>query len=79
MGIPQSEVAAFAEPYRWLDYFPPYGVSDLKNSGRRSTGGVFVTTDENPYYDVPFVRWQFLKLKGATASPTVNERQRLRD
>jgi leucyl-tRNA synthetase len=63
MGIPQSDIAAFAEPYRWLDYFPPYGVSDLKKFGasidwRRS----FVTTDKNPYYD-SFVRWQFLKLK----------------
>ena len=63
MGIPQNEIAAFAEPYRWLDYFPPYGVSDLKKFGasidwRRS----FVTTDKNPYYD-SFVRWQFLKLK----------------
>ena len=63
MGIPSNEIAAFAEPYRWLDYFPPYGVSDLKKFGasidwRRS----FVTTDKNPYYD-SFVRWQFLKLK----------------
>ena len=52
MGIPSNEIAAFAEPYRWLDYFPPYGVSDLKKFGasidwRRS----FVTTDKNPYYD----------------------------
>ena len=33
MGIPANEIAAFAEPYRWLDYFPPYGVSDLKKFG----------------------------------------------
>ena len=63
MGIPSQDIAAFAEPHRWLDYFPPYGVSDLKKFGasidwRRS----FVTTDKNPFYD-SFVRWQFLKLK----------------
>eukprot|EP00629_Pelagomonadales_sp_RCC1024_P016984 CAMPEP_0119267644 /NCGR_PEP_ID=MMETSP1329-20130426/5712_1 /TAXON_ID=114041 /ORGANISM="Genus nov. species nov., Strain RCC1024" /LENGTH=1109 /DNA_ID=CAMNT_0007267579 /DNA_START=194 /DNA_END=3519 /DNA_ORIENTATION=- len=65
MGIPASEIAAFAEPARWLEYFPPYGVQDLKTFGtsvdwRRS----FITTDQNPYYD-SFVRWQFHKLKNA--------------
>mmetsp|Transcript_23198 Transcript_23198/g.69557 ORF Transcript_23198/g.69557 Transcript_23198/m.69557 type:complete len:1127 (-) Transcript_23198:68-3448(-) len=65
MGIPSQDIAAFAEPKRWLDYFPPHGVNDLKTFGasvdwRRS----FVTTDQNPYYD-SFVRWQFLKLRAA--------------
>ena len=50
MGIPSQDIAAFAEPKRWLDYFPPHGVNDLKTFGasvdwRRS----FVTTDQNPY------------------------------
>ena len=65
MGIEPSEIGAFAEPFKWLDYFPPYGVADLKLFGtsidwRRS----FITTNKNPYYD-SFVRWQFEKLKAA--------------
>lgn len=65
MGIPPGEIAAFAEPAKWLEYFPPYGVADLKLFGtsvdwRRS----FITTDRNAYYD-QFVRWQFTRLKAA--------------
>ena len=69
MGIPSNEIAAFAEPYRWLDYFPPYGVSDLKKFGASIDwrGSLRI----KPVRDS--VRWQFLKLKRVTGSPTVNE------
>lgn len=58
-GIPEEEIAQFADPLHWLRYFPPLAVRDLKAMGcgidwRRS----FITTDVNPYYD-SFVRWQF--------------------
>eukprot|EP00163_Fabomonas_tropica_P004027 TRINITY_DN13584_c0_g1_i1.p1 TRINITY_DN13584_c0_g1~~TRINITY_DN13584_c0_g1_i1.p1 ORF type:complete len:1084 (+),score=415.30 TRINITY_DN13584_c0_g1_i1:23-3253(+) len=66
LGIEDSEIPRFADPQYWLDYFPPYGVEDLKQFGigvdwRRS----FITTDVNPYYD-SFVRWQYntMKAKG---------------
>ena len=63
MGIPKTEIAAFADAQKWLDYFPPYGKQDLEIFGtsidfRRS----FITTDANPFYD-SFVRWQFHRLK----------------
>lgn len=59
MGIPDSEIAAFASPMRWLEYFPELALEDTRAMGchidyRRS----FITTDVNPYYD-SFVRWQF--------------------
>jgi len=65
MDIPESQISAFADPRKWLSYFPPLGVSDLKVFGasidwRRS----FITTDINAYYD-SFVRWQFRRLKEA--------------
>jgi leucyl-tRNA synthetase len=58
-GIPESEIAQFADSGHWLRYFPPLAMRDLKAMGcgidwRRS----FITTDVNPYYD-SFVRWQF--------------------
>jgi len=63
VGVPEEEIPKFVEPTTWLNYFPPYGETDLKKFGlhadwRRS----FITTSENPYYD-SFIRWQFLKLK----------------
>ena len=61
--VPVDEIASFADPMRWLDYFPPYGASDLQAFGsaidwRRS----FITTSVNPYYDA-FIRWQYNRLK----------------
>lgn len=61
--VPQDEIASFADPLKWLNYFPPYGASDLKAFGsaidwRRS----FITTSANPYYDA-FIRWQYNRLK----------------
>eukprot|EP00871_Galdieria_phlegrea_P000037 jgi/Galph1/1033/GphlegSOOS_G5884.1 len=63
LGIPEEIVPKFADPLYWLQYFPPYGIRDLKKLGvyvdwRRS----FITTEANPFYD-SFVRWQFLTLK----------------
>ncbi|XP_010458258.1 PREDICTED: leucine--tRNA ligase, cytoplasmic [Camelina sativa] len=62
-GLTDSEIAEFQDPYKWLYYFPPLAVEDLKAYGlgcdwRRS----FVTTDVNPFFDA-FVRWQMRKLK----------------
>lgn len=63
MMVPEDQIAEFAEPIKWLNYFPPYGISDLKQFGtcidwRRS----FITTSVNGYYDA-FIRWQFNKLR----------------
>jgi len=63
MMVPQDEIPAFVDPLKWLEYFPPYGMQDLKGFGtgvdwRRS----FITTSANPYYDA-FVRWQFNTLR----------------
>ncbi|XP_054824535.1 leucine--tRNA ligase, cytoplasmic isoform X2 [Prosopis cineraria] len=62
-GISDSEISQFQDPYKWLAYFPPLAVEDLKAFGlgcdwRRS----FITTDMNPYFD-SFVKWQMRKLK----------------
>ena len=61
--VPEDEIASFADPLKWLSYFPPFGASDLKAFGcaidwRRS----FITTSVNPFYDA-FVRWQFNRLR----------------
>lgn len=63
MMVPDNEIAEFADPLKWLEYFPPYGMEDLKAFGsaidwRRS----FITTSVNKYYDA-FIRWQFNRLK----------------
>ncbi|CAI2172928.1 4836_t:CDS:10 [Funneliformis geosporum] len=62
-GVPDEEIAKFADANHWIYYFPPLAIKDCKSIGakidwRRS----FVTTDVNPYYD-SFVRWQMRKLK----------------
>jgi leucyl-tRNA synthetase len=61
--VPEEEIASFSDPIKWLEYFPPYGISDLKAFGscidwRRS----FITTSVNPYYDA-FIRWHFNTLR----------------
>ena len=63
MMVPEEEIPEFADPLKWLNYFPPYGISDMKAFGtcvdwRRS----FITTSVNEYYDA-FIRWQFRKLQ----------------
>jgi leucyl-tRNA synthetase len=63
LGVDVADVPKFTDPYHWLAYFPPLGISDMKRFGatvdwRRS----FITTDRNPFYD-SFVRWQYTKLK----------------
>ncbi|CAM8989579.1 unnamed protein product [Rhodiola kirilowii] len=62
-GLSDAEIAEFKDPQKWLTFFPPLAVEDLKALGlgvdwRRS----FITTDVNPYYD-SFIRWQMRKLK----------------
>jgi len=59
MMVPVEEIPSFSDPMKWLNYFPPLGVSDLQAFGaaidwRRS----FITTSVNPAYDA-FIRWQF--------------------
>lgn len=59
MGIPDAEIPSFADPMKWLNFFPPLALRDTRHMGchidyRRS----FITTDVNPYYD-SFIRWQF--------------------
>lgn len=61
--VPEEEIPQFVDPMKWLEYFPPYGASDLQAFGaaidwRRS----FITTSVNPFYDA-FIRWQFNHLK----------------
>ncbi|MED6185834.1 hypothetical protein PIB30_060800 [Stylosanthes scabra] len=63
VGISNNEIPEFQDPNKWISYFPPLAMEDLKAFGlgcdwRRS----FVTTDRNPYFD-SFVRWQMKKLK----------------
>lgn len=63
MMVEKGEIPEFADPHKWLAYFPPWGKVDLGKFGvmtdwRRS----FITTSVNPYYDA-FIRWQFRFLK----------------
>ena len=63
MMVPEDEIPQFVDPNHWLMYFPPIGVTHLKNFGagvdwRRA----FITTAVNPYYDA-FIRWQFEVLR----------------
>lgn len=63
LGIPEEEVAQFADANYWLSYFPPRAIEDMSKLGvkvdwRRS----FITTPANPFYDA-FVRWQFNHLR----------------
>ncbi|KAL6308866.1 leucine-tRNA ligase [Sparassis latifolia] len=62
MGIQRSEIKKFADPYYWLQYFPPICMADNNAFGSRiDWRRSFITTDQNPYYDT-FVRWQVNKL-----------------
>jgi leucyl-tRNA synthetase len=63
LGIPLEEIASFADANKWMDYFPPLWLKDVRALGckvdyRRS----FITTARNSYYD-SFVRWQFNLLR----------------
>jgi len=63
VGVPDTEIPSFTDPFKWLMYWPPIGMQDAKQLGlhvdwRRS----FITTEANPYYDA-FVRWHFEKLR----------------
>lgn len=63
LGIPLEEIQKFADPYHWIETFPPIAKRDLTSFGARiDWRRQFVTTDANPYYD-SFVSWQMRKLK----------------
>uniref|UniRef100_A0A6N2K6F5 leucine--tRNA ligase n=1 Tax=Salix viminalis TaxID=40686 RepID=A0A6N2K6F5_SALVM len=52
VGLSDVEIAEFQKPEKWLTYFPPLAMEDLKDFGlgcdwRRS----FITTDMNPYFE----------------------------
>ncbi|THH28181.1 hypothetical protein EUX98_g6001 [Antrodiella citrinella] len=58
MGVPRAEIKKFADPYYWVEFFPPICKSDNNAFGSRiDWRRSFITTDANPYYD-SFVRWQ---------------------
>ncbi|KAH9856352.1 leucine-tRNA ligase [Lenzites betulinus] len=62
MGVPREEIKKFADPYFWLQYYPPICIADNKLFGSRiDWRRSFITTDANPYYD-SFVRWQMKRL-----------------
>ncbi|OAL56456.1 leucyl-tRNA synthetase [Pyrenochaeta sp. DS3sAY3a] len=61
-GIALEDIHKFADPYHWIEYFPPLAKRDLTNFGARiDWRRQFVTTDANPYYD-SFIAWQMRKL-----------------
>ncbi|KAF2762345.1 leucyl-tRNA synthetase [Pseudovirgaria hyperparasitica] len=63
LGIPLEEIHTFADPQKWLTYFPPLAKRDLTDFGFRiDWRRQFVTTDANPYFDT-FIRWQMVHLK----------------
>ena len=33
MGLPDEEIAKFADPMYWLQFFPPAAMTDLKRFG----------------------------------------------
>ena len=65
VGVKDEDIPKFADPYFWLEYFPPRGQTDLESFGvncdfTRS----FITTDRQKFYD-KFINWHFMKLKEA--------------
>eukprot|EP01083_Nonionella_stella_P174936 607774_1 len=59
LGVPEEEIASFAEPEKWLSYFPPLGLDHLKRFGLKADfRRAFITTDQNPFYN-RFIEWQF--------------------
>lgn len=63
LGLSKEEVAAFADPQHWLQYFPPLVKRDVSAfGGRVDWRRSMVTTPANAYYDA-FVRWQINRLK----------------
>lgn len=62
IGVPTADIKKFADPYYWLEYFPPICMDDHSAFGSRiDWRRSFITTDRNPYFDT-FVRWQTNKL-----------------
>lgn len=62
MGIPESEIVKFVDPYYWIIYFPKIAEKDVINFGAKADfSRSFVTTNLNIHFD-SFVRWQFIKL-----------------
>ncbi|TFY65550.1 hypothetical protein EVG20_g5533 [Dentipellis fragilis] len=62
INVPREDIKKFADPYHWLEYFPPIAIADNHALGTRiDWRRSFMTTDANPYYDA-FVRWQVNKL-----------------
>ncbi len=62
-GVPDEDIALFAQPEHWIKHFAPGYRHDLERLGmsidwRRE----FITTSLNPSYD-KFIRWQFKQLK----------------
>ncbi|EGV60825.1 cytosolic leucyl tRNA synthetase [Yamadazyma tenuis] len=63
LGISREEVAKFADPHYWLEYFPILTQRDVTNfGGRVDWRRSMVTTDANLYYDA-FVRWHVQRLR----------------
>jgi leucyl-tRNA synthetase len=63
LGLTREEVAKFADPAHWLEYFPHLVQKDVTNfGGRVDWRRSFVTTDANLYYDA-FIRWQINRLR----------------
>lgn len=63
LGIAREDLYKFADPYYWLEYFPPLCQKDCEKFGARiDWRRSMITTDMNPFYD-QFVRWQVQRLK----------------
>ena len=56
MGVPDQEIPLFADPEKWLEYFPALAREDLKAMGLKiDWRRTFITTQASPWY--AFVRW----------------------
>ena len=72
LGLSREEVAKFADPHHWLEFFPKLVQRDVTAfGGRVDWRRSFVTTDANPYFDA-VVRSSLVKDTPSTRKRTVN-------
>ncbi len=62
MGIPESEIQKFGDPYYWIEYFPREAKKDLMSLGLSIDFRRSFRTVGNKHYSA-FIEWQFRHLR----------------
>ena len=71
LGLSDEEIKEFADPAKWLEYFPPHAKNDLRKMGLMVRNMFYHSNAHHERKTEYILKFSLMKLPGATSSRLV--------